>query len=136
MSETFKPGQTVWQRCTLRHRKVIFRASSEAMAWCEVHPDEPACNDRYENVPLDSLTATDPNAEPEPQKCQNCGNLQIEIFEDVFYAECTYCKMSGPVKPTRLEAIQAWNSICVRRADILDKAECGAIEALAVQPKE
>ncbi len=57
----FQPGQVVYYR---RGGKFIFRASNEGTAWCERHPDEPAHNDRYENILLSQLSAIDPNAAP------------------------------------------------------------------------
>lgn len=105
MSETFKPGQTVFRKSD-GQRLVV---TSGCLA-----TDHLLCMDANAYLvcpPLTDITAVDPNAEPEPQKCPHCGS-SCHIFEDPWYVSCanSLCQASGPVKPTRLEAVGSWNS--------------------------
>lgn len=66
------------------------------------------------------------SAEPVPQKCPNCGGdaLCVAASEGKSFVRCFKgsCLMAGPIKPTSLEAIQAWDSIHIgspwEKADI------------------
>lgn len=117
-SGQFKPGQTVFGRHT--GHKFVFRASNEAMAWCEIHPDEPAQSERYKNVLLESLTATDPNAKPapDPKSCPFCGSKAAlegnQHSAKRVSCDVMTCGFTGPSRDTGEEAIAAWNSIEVK----------------------
>lgn len=114
-SSEFKPGQTVWQRHT--HEMFDIVAVKGPSCWCW---SVERCH--YETISADDLLATDPNqpAEPVPQNCPWCG-CDAEILACKAYrgfiVQCgsidQHCFFSGSRKPTRLEAVQAWNSISI-----------------------
>jgi hypothetical protein len=109
MSE-FKFGQTVWRH--LKQYEVIHQYLKDVWVKDGTHG---------EILPVEWLTATDPNAKPlppEPQKCPFCG--YCPGFREIHAQERHWvgcenfgCRFLGPERPTREEAIAAWNSLRV-----------------------
>lgn len=102
----FKPGQVVWRETT--GEKCRFLATFGPFAWIEFQ-------DRHTTVPIGTLTGTDPNqpVEPVPQKCPQCERESIaSVYRDGDQFDVRHsCGAVSARKPTRLEAILAWNSL-------------------------
>lgn len=122
-SSKFKPGQTVWNQHT--HEMFDIVAINGPNCWCW---SVSRCH--YETISADDLLATNPNqpAEPAPQKCPSCGSTPVVGDCNV---SCDECWMAASKRHTRLEAIQAWNSI--RVGGIFDGPEYDKIEEMAKQ---
>jgi hypothetical protein len=108
----FKPGQTVWKKGTSKQPFTVSKWSDEDTLVL-INPEG-----FIQAVDQELFTATDPNAEPTPQKCPFCGSEATVIGDEDDRVLCmAYCVMKaecgleGPFRKTRLEAIQAWNSI-------------------------
>lgn len=113
----FKPGQTVWRKSD-GEKFTVSRLSDHdfLVVICE---NRSIRAENYEDFSATDPRQPGPSAEVEnPQKCPFCGN-KTKSHENDGNWTC-YCPsdgwlmcLRGPEKPTRLEAIQAWNSIRV-----------------------
>ncbi len=146
MSEQFEAGQTVWGKHTGLKASIL--AIHGDKAWVEYEPSQ-AANDLVgkgpQTVPLEVLLATDPNqpAELVPQACPMCGAKPI-IHTNLAGISSVYCSegtnpekfncLRGPQMPTRLEAIQAWNSI--RVDEQTDRLVCLLIAANVAKERD
>jgi len=119
--ERVQPGQTVWHK---DYHEVRLEVICQNGKWLWLREPDKEVGNLY--VASD-YTATDPNAEPEPQKCPMCGSgaevrgyangeWDVRCLESGRRAGSHGCGFKSPFKPTRLEAIQAWNSIRVSKA--------------------
>lgn len=103
-------GQKVWFISSGRPAEII--AFGPCATACVRHPDDSLGIWNFVD-----LTTVDPNqpVEPVPKKCPFCkGTADLSERSTGFVFECI-CWFRTPMKPTRLEAIQAWNSIRVER---------------------
>lgn len=113
MSETFTPGMTVWRKSDGQLLIVVDFYPPTGRLYCIDANDYLVC------PPLADLDATDPNAEPKPQKCPFCGAEAHRKGDVAIRIACRgpECLAEGPCKRTEAKAIQAWNSIRIENAD-------------------
>ncbi len=119
MSEQFKAGQTVWRITDGVRYEVVAHIGD--LVWIR----NPGRGNQvfHEN----SISATDPNqpAEPVPQACPWCSVSEVVVRGvNPAYVGCLNpdCRFASPYRPSRLEAIAAWNSI--RVGCVITCAEC------------
>lgn len=114
----FKVGQTVWHKYSKLLGGKIVWLSGEQLWIKGLGYGESFI------APAADFTATDPNqpVEPVPQACPFCGMASAKCFmhQPNHWVSCTTdtCRLSTPYKPTRLEAIQAWNAIRVEKIGV------------------
>lgn len=120
--EQFEPGQTVCGKAKpLETAKVLAVQEmplGETALW--VNDGSPGCTGFKTWFGCKVEVVPDKPAEPAPQKCPDCGESAKayeteETAQGRWFCACSQgvCTMMGPKRPTRLEAIQAWNSIRV-----------------------
>ncbi len=127
MEETFNVGQTIWHKSQdlAIPGPLVVRAIDVQDAWVR---DDAGIS--Y-TVPLCDLTSVDPNkpAEPAMQPCPVCGSRPMVAGDDSSNACRIFCPikgcMLGPTLPTRIEAIQSWNSITIVKGAHADKFKVG-----------
>src|SRR6185369_7198336 len=108
----FKPGQTVYPKSGSPYKFIVAGVHGDDL-WLKIVGGE---NATVFLAKSESYSATNPNAEPTPQKCPFCGSeSRGNKHSGRHWFDCpeTYCRLIGPERKTRLEAIQAWNSIRV-----------------------